>query len=158
MIKEDRMKYNPYVITALSQIITNMTNAGLNSLTDQCSRILILVNSERAKVGIQPLTINSALNKLAAIKSQDIVEKAYFDHHSPTFGSSFDMMKTHGINYIFAGENLAIDVYADNAHAAWMNSEAHKRNILNPNFTAIGIGIYAKGNNSYAYTQLFIGR
>jgi uncharacterized YkwD family protein len=158
MIKEDSMKYNPYILTALAQIIESMTNTGPNSLTDQSSRILILVNNERANVGIQPLIINSVLNKLAAIKSQDMVERAYFNHHSPTYGSSFDMMKTHGINYICAGENLAIDKYANNAHSAWMSSEAHKKNILNPNFTEIGIGIYAKGNNSYAYTQLFIGK
>jgi len=68
------------------------------------------------------------------------------------------MMKTYGVSYMYAGENLAINSDADRAHTAWMNSEGHKKNILNPDFTELGIGLYPKGNGSYAYTQMFIGK
>jgi len=136
------------------------TNAptGSGTLSSQGSRILQLTNAERAKVGAKPLKSNAELNKLATMKSQDIVDKNYFSHQSPTYGSPFDMMKTYGISYMYAGENLAINSDADKAHNAWMNSEGHKKNLLNPDFTEIGIGLYPKGNGSYAYTQMFIGK
>jgi uncharacterized YkwD family protein len=134
------------------------TPTGTGTLSSQGSRILQQANAERAKVGAKPLKSNTDLNKLATMKSQDIVEKNYFSHQSPTYGSPFDMMKTYGISYMYAGENLAIDSDADKAHNAWMNSEGHKKNILNPDFTEIGIGLYPKGNGSYAYTQMFIGK
>lgn len=131
---------------------------GTGTLSSQGSRILQLANAERAKVGAKPLKSNTDLNKLATMKSQDIVEKNYFSHQSPTYGSPFDMMKKYGVSYMYAGENLAIDQDADQAHNAWMNSEGHRKNLLNPDFTEIGIGLYPKGNGSYAYTQMFIGK
>jgi uncharacterized YkwD family protein len=134
------------------------TPTGTGTLSSQGSRILQLANAERAKVGAKPLKSNTDLNKLATMKSQDIVEKNYFSHQSPTYGSPFDMMKTYGVSYMYAGENLAIDQDADQAHNAWMNSPGHKKNIMNPDFTEIGIGLYPKGNGSYAYTQMFIGK
>ena len=134
------------------------TPTGTGTLSSQGSRILQLANAERAKVGAKALKSNTDLNKLATMKSQDIVEKNYFSHQSPTYGSPFDMMKTYGISYMYAGENLAIDSDADKAHNAWMNSEGHRKNLLNPDFTEIGIGLYPKGNGSYAYTQMFIGK
>ncbi|MGB7606165.1 MAG: CAP domain-containing protein [Lutisporaceae bacterium] len=134
------------------------TATGTGTLSSQGARILQLANAERAKVGAKPLKANTDLNKLASMKSQDIVDNNYFSHQSPTYGSPFDMMKTYGISYMYAGENLAINNDADAAHNAWMNSEGHKRNILNPDFTELGIGLYPKGNGSYAYTQMFIGK
>ncbi|OGO77519.1 MAG: hypothetical protein A2Y23_07545 [Clostridiales bacterium GWB2_37_7] len=151
------MEYNPYILAALAQLIENATGRSITTLTNQSDRILKLINAERAKVGAQPLRIDHSLSMLASIKSQDMVEKKYFSHHSPTYGSPFDMMKSQGIYYIYAGENLAIDKHADNAHTALMNSKAHRDNILNPSFTKIGIGIVPKDNGSYVYTQLFIG-
>jgi uncharacterized YkwD family protein len=134
------------------------TPTGTGTLSSQGSRILQLANAERAKVGAKPLKSNTDLNKLATMKSQDIVENNYFSHQSPTYGSPFDMMKTYGVSYMYAGENLAINNDADKAHNAWMGSEGHKKNLLNPDFTEIGIGLYPKGNGSYAYTQMFIGK
>jgi uncharacterized YkwD family protein len=134
------------------------TATGTGTLTSQGSRILQLANAERAKVGAPALKSNTDLNKLATMKSQDIVEKNYFAHESPTYGSPFKMMKDYGVSYMYAGENLAINSDADKAHNAWMKSEGHKKNILNPDFTEIGIGLYPKGNGSYAYTQMFIGK
>lgn len=131
---------------------------GNGTLSTQGARILQLANAERAKVGAPPLKANTDLNKLATMKSKDMVEKDYFSHQSPTYGSPFDMMKTYGISYMYAGENLAINQDADGAHNAWMKSEGHRKNILNPDFTEIGIGLYPKGNGSYTYTQMFIGR
>jgi uncharacterized YkwD family protein len=127
-------------------------------MTSDESRILQLVNAERAKAGAKPLSANSACTKLARMKSQDMVDNNYFSHQSPTYGSPFDMLKANNVSYMYAGENIAMNQSADAAFKAWMNSEGHRKNILNPNFTELGVGIAPKGNGSYIYTQLFIGR
>ncbi len=137
---------------------TGNTAAGSGTMTSDESRILQLVNAERAKTGAKPLTSNSDCTKLARMKSQDMVDKNYFSHQSPTYGSPFDLLKSNNVSYMYAGENIAMNQSADAAFKAWMNSEGHKKNILNPNFTELGVGIAPKGNGSNIYTQLFIGR
>lgn len=134
------------------------TATGSGTMSSDESRILQLCNAERSKAGVSPLKANNDLTKLARMKSQDMVNKNYFSHQSPTYGSPFDMMKNYGISYMYAGENIAMNQTADKAFTAWMNSEGHRKNILNPNFTEIGVGIAGKGGGSNLYTQEFIGR
>ncbi|RAP75605.1 hypothetical protein DL346_18445 [Paenibacillus montanisoli] len=120
-------------------------------------QILQAVNAERSKAGLQPLTLNASLSKVAQTKSQDMRDKNYFDHNSPTYGSPFDMMKQFGINYSYAGENIAAGQKGVQAvMTAWMNSEGHRKNILSPNFTQLGVGYAAGGNMSPYWTQQFI--
>jgi uncharacterized YkwD family protein len=132
--------------------------AGSGAMSSDESRILQLVNAERAKAGAEALSASSECTRLARMKSQDMVNNNYFSHQSPTYGSPFDMLKSNNVNYMYAGENIAMNQSAEAAFKAWMNSEGHRKNILNPNFTELGVGIASKGNGSYIYTQLFIGR
>ncbi|MEA4849651.1 MAG: CAP domain-containing protein [Clostridiaceae bacterium] len=134
------------------------TAAGSGTMSSDESKILQLVNAERAKNGAKALSSSSDCTKLARMKSQDMVNNNYFSHQSPTYGSPFDMLKSNNVSYMYAGENIAMNQSAEAAFQAWMNSEGHKKNILNPNFTELGVGIASKGNGSYIYTQLFIGR
>ena len=113
-----------------------------------------LVNQERAKAGVAALKVDTELSRVARIKSQDMKDNNYFSHTSPTYGSPFEMMKSFGIKYRAAGENLAKHGSVESAHVGLMNSEGHKKNILNTNFTHIGIGIV---DNRY-YTQMFISK
>lgn len=136
----------------------NEDTAGTGVMTTEEKRILELCNSERSKTGAPALIANNDLTKLARMKSKDIVDNNYFSHQSPTYGSPFDMMKDHGINYMYAGENLAQNSSAEKAFNAWMNSEGHRKNILNANFTELGVGIAPKGDGSFIYTQMFIGK
>ena len=116
-----------------------------------------LVNAERAKAGLAPLTINAKLTEVARAKSQDMIDKGYFSHTSPTYGSPFDMMKTFGISYNTAGENIAMNMSMENAHQSLMNSDGHRKNILSSSFSSIGLGI-VKDAKGYLYiTQMFIG-
>lgn len=132
--------------------------AGTGVMTADEKRILDLCNAERAKAGAPALKANNDLTKLARMKSKDIVDKNYFSHESPTYGSPFEMMRNHGVSYMYAGENLAQNSTADKAFNAWMASEGHRKNILNPNFTELGVGIAPKGDGSFVYTQMFIGK
>ena len=114
-----------------------------------------LVNEIRAENGLSLLTLNAELSNVARIKSQDMKDNNYFSHTSPTYGSPFDMMKSFGINYNTAGENIARGQHTPQAVVdAWMNSEGHRANILNSSFTEIGVGYVADGNY---WTQMFIG-
>lgn len=118
-------------------------------------RVVELVNQERAKVGLKPLTMNLKLSEVARAKSQDMHDKNYFSHTSPTYGSPFDMMKQFGITYRTAGENIAMGYRTPEAvMEGWMNSPGHKANILNSSYTEIGVGYVSDG--SY-WTQEFIG-
>ena len=66
----------------------------------------------------------------------------YFSHTSPTYGSPFDMMRDQGVSYKSAGENIAQGQRTpQEVVQAWMNSEGHRRNILNSNYTHIGVGM-----------------
>ena len=116
--------------------------------------VLRLVNVERAKEGLSPLTMDWELSRVAKYKSQDMHDKNYFSHTSPTYGSPFDMMKQFGISYKAAGENIAKgQKSAAQVVDAWMNSSGHRANIMSTSYTHMGVGYVADGNY---WTQMFI--
>lgn len=118
--------------------------------------VVELTNQERAKQGLSPLKIDTELSKVAREKSSDMASNGYFAHNSPSYGSPFDMMKQFGISYSTAGENIAKGQRTpEEVVNAWMNSEGHRANIMNANFTHIGVGYVEQGNH---WTQQFIGK
>lgn len=120
-------------------------------------KMLSLVNSVRASAGLKPLQADMSLVKLARLKGQDMINKNYFSHTSPTYGSPFDMMQAAGVSYRYAGENLAGAPTVDSAHTNLMNSPGHRANILNGNFTKVGIGVVNGGSYGKMFVQMFIG-
>ncbi len=118
-------------------------------------QVVELVNAERAVYGLPALQLDETLSSYARIKSQDLHDNRYFDHQSPTYGSPFDMMRSFGITYAYAGENIAMGYFrAEDVVAAWMNSSGHRANILSANFDRIGVGYVADGGY---WTQWFLG-
>jgi uncharacterized YkwD family protein len=115
-----------------------------------------LVNEERKLRGLHELKIHEGLVKVARLKSKDMIDLRYFAHQSPTYGSPFDMMRNAGIAYTYAGENLAGAPTVARAHTALMNSPGHRANILNVNYTHVGIGIVDGGMYGKMFTQMFI--
>ena len=122
-------------------------------------QVVNLVNAERAKAGLKPLKADWELARVARFKSEDMRDNRYFDHNSPIYGTPFQMMKSFGINYRSAGENIAAgQTTAESVMQAWMNSPGHKKNILSPTFTHIGVG-YAKGGSyGHYWTQQFMSK
>lgn len=117
-------------------------------------KVIELTNAERAKQGLKPLEMYAPLMSVARAKSADMAKNNYFSHTSPTYGSPFDQMKAAGISYKAAGENIAQGQRTpEEVVQAWMNSEGHRANIMNANFTHIGVGYVADGNH---WTQQFI--
>jgi uncharacterized YkwD family protein len=134
---------------------TPETPAGISQ--DEQS-MLNLVNNARSKAGAGPLSFDMSVVKTARLKAQDMVDNNYFSHQSPTYGSPFDMMKQFGISFSSAGENIAGNSTVNGAFTAWMNSEGHKKNILNPNFNYTGIGIVDSPTYGKIFVQQFIGK
>ena len=133
------------------------TTRDSNSSVEQ--QVLDLVNSERAKAGLKDLELDQELSNVAKTKSGDMRDNHYFSHTSPTYGSPFDMMKSFGIGYTYAGENIAAgQTSASAVMKSWMNSPGHKANILNGNYTHIGVGYVQGGTYSRYWTQQFIGK
>jgi len=121
------------------------------------NEVIRLVNVQRAKVGLPALKQNWELSRVARYKSQDMINKRYFAHQSPTYGSPFTMMTNFGIRYTAAGENIAYGQRTpQEVMNSWMNSPGHRSNILAGNFNQIGVGVAKAANGTLYWTQMFI--
>lgn len=129
------------------------TGSGNQSYVD---RVVELVNQERAKGGLKPLTVNRSAEAAALVRAKE-TEKS-FSHTRPN-GSSFSTALTEqGVSYRTAGENIAWGQRSpEQVMQGWMNSAGHRANIMNPKFTSIGVGYYRSASGTNYWTQLFIG-
>jgi hypothetical protein len=118
-----------------------------------------LANAERAKQNLPALTQNPTLDQAAYLKAQDMAQKGYFNHISPSGTNPWHWFSQAGYNYKYAGENLAIG-FLDSGEVsnAWMNSPTHKANIVNSKYKEIGIAVLKtsfQGNPATIVVQLF---
>ena len=126
-----------------------------SSVTAFENEVIRLVNEIRIQNGLQALSADWELSRVARYKSQDMVDNRYFSHTSPTYGTPFQMIRAFGLSYRSAGENIAYGYAAHQAVVnAWMNSSGHRANILNASYTRIGVGYVSAG---HYWTQMFIG-
>ena len=128
------------------------------SLSSDEQEVFNLINQQRQQNGLSALSINSEVQNVARIKAKDMVDKNYFSHTSPTYGSPFDMLKSFKISYNTAGENIAGNSSNSGAVTAWMNSSGHRANILNSSFNQTGIGVVSSPKYGKIYVQMFIGK
>ncbi|WP_162036695.1 CAP domain-containing protein [Chengkuizengella sediminis] len=132
------------------------TQKGSFKISAYEQEVVDLVNVERAQYDLPPLKVDKKLSEVARIKSADMQSKEYFDHTSPTYGSPFDMMRSFGVSYRSAAENIAYGQRTPQEVVnAWMNSSGHRKNILSSSSTHIGVGYIEQGNY---WTQMFIGK
>ena len=128
----------------------NKNESTQNSYVEQ---VVSLVNAERAKEGLAPLQLDSKVSAAAQVRAQEIV--SLFSHTRPDGTSCFTALDEADISYQSAGENIAYGQRTpEEVVTAWMNSAGHRANIMNPNFTSIGVGYYTVGNTAY-WSQLF---
>lgn len=148
----------------LLNIASTSSNSGTSSNTTTTSFsmsanekiIFDLLNKARTDAGLPKLSADATLFKVARLKAQDMVKKSYFSHTSPTYGSPFKMMKTYGVSYKVAGENIAGNPSLQDAVTAWLNSATHKQNILSNSYNYIGIGIEKSDTYGYVISTMFI--
>lgn len=120
---------------------------------DFASQVVALVNVERAKHGLSALKVDAKVQQAALVRAKESAQS--FSHTRPN-GSSFSTALTEaGVSYRRAGENIAYGQSTpQQVMNAWMNSSGHRANILNGNFTTIGVG-YTVINGTAYWTQLF---
>jgi len=133
----------------------NTTNS---TLSNDEQEVFNLINQQRTQNGLPALKIDDEVQNVARIKAQDMVDNNYFSHTSPTYGSPFDMLKSFGVSYKSAGENIAGNSSNSGAVNAWMNSAGHKANILSNNYNYTGIGVVSSPKYGKMYVQMFIGK
>jgi uncharacterized protein YkwD len=118
-------------------------------------------NARRASVGVHPLRENGYLNAIARLRSQEMAQYNYFAHESPITGLNvFGLMDQHGVPYGYAGENLAKNNYPDSqtvtvADQALWDSPSHHKNIVNPNYTDVGIALVVDSTGMKYFTVVF---
>ena len=148
--------------TSTPSTSNDTSNESLPSTSEEqlskAEMILKLVNQERAKEGLSALSLYDPLNKVAQAKAQDMVDNNYFSHDSPKYGTPFQMMRKFGVDYTYAGENIASgQKSAQQVMNDWMNSSGHRANIMNAKFTKLGVG-YVESGGKYGsvWVQQFI--
>ena len=117
-------------------------------------QVVELVNQERTKAGLNAVTLDKSIASAALVRAKEI--ETSFSHTRPN-GSKFSTALTEqGVTFKGAGENIAWGQKSPEAvMQAWMNSEGHRANILNKNFTKIGVGYYQNAAGRNFWTQLF---
>ena len=114
-----------------------------------------LVNQERIKYGVRSLIWSQDLAEVGRNHSKDMFERSYFSHYSPEGKDVGNRLIEVGIPYTIAGENLALAPDVSRAHNGLINSQGHRRNILDPAFAKIGIGTIDGGIYGKMFTQVF---
>jgi len=130
--------------------------AALASMEEVCSQMLKRVNAERASAGLPPLTLDPRLNAAAQRHAEDMLQRSYYSHISPDGSAPIDRARRSGYAARLVAENIArgptsVDEVMDN----WLASPEHRRNLLHPGFTELGVGV-AVGRNSVGNTVLWV--
>ncbi|HEY4505931.1 MAG TPA: CAP domain-containing protein [Candidatus Paceibacterota bacterium] len=140
--------FNGFLISSIQNLASLLPSV----LTDYA-------NDTRTSLTLSPLKANQTLTEAAQMKANDMAAKSYFAHTSPEGISPWFWISKAGYNFTYAGENLAVN-FSDSydVHKAWLNSPGHRANIVNTNFTEIGIataeGTY-EGKRTTFVVQMF---
>ena len=131
-----------------------ITGDGQINQDDAAAQVVNRFIEERAKSGLSPLTADRSVTSAAQRRAREI--ETNFSHTRPN-GSSFSTaLSEAGVNYRSSGENIAYgQTSASSVMQGWMNSSGHRANILNGNFTKIGVGHYKSASGVDYWTQLF---
>ncbi|HEX9940440.1 MAG TPA: CAP domain-containing protein [Thermoanaerobaculia bacterium] len=118
--------------------------------------MLARANAERTAAGLPPLALDPRLNEAAQRHAEDMLLRSYYNHSSPEGNGPSDRVRKSGYTAQLVGENIARGpVTVNEAMDNWLASREHRRNLLNPGFRDLGVGI-AVGRNSVGYTVLWV--
>ncbi len=148
------------VFIAIFGSVPMLRETALDSLSAIYGSVLVqLTNQDRSNLNLNTLTVNSLLEKAAQMKADDMASRGYFAHNTPDGKTPWYWLNKAGYVYLYAGENLAVNFEeSEDVQNAWMNSEGHRKNILDSKFKEIGIatstGVY-KGRTATFVVQMF---
>lgn len=127
-----------------------------NTNQSYVEQVVALVNAERAKEGLAPLSIDTKVQAAAQVRARECEQS--FSHTRPNGSNFATALKEQNVSYRRAGENIAWGQRSpEEVVNAWMNSSGHRANIMNKNFTKIGVGYYQNAKGVNYWSQLFIG-
>lgn len=134
-------------------------DAGAFSASSE-QELVTLTNRSRANAGLKALKVDATLTSVARWRSKDMIERDYFSHDIPGYGSVFKKLDEKDFCYRSAGENIGWNTYPDadataQIHAMFMDSSGHRANILGKSWDVIGIGAYKGADGKKMWTVLF---
>ena len=128
------------IISASAFIVSSSGKTVASDITVE--KVIELTNASRMEAGESALTVNSKLSQAAEAKASDMVANNYFSHTSPAGKTPWNWIQKENYDYIYAGENLAMDFFsAEKMEEAWMASPTHRANILNQNNHDLGTAV-----------------
>ncbi|NTW46381.1 MAG: hypothetical protein HGB18_05055 [Candidatus Moranbacteria bacterium] len=150
----------PFIIASVAFLaIPAGRSFAAENRTPWIAEAISLANREREHRGIATLTENRDLDRAAELKLADMKKGGYFAHTSPSGLSPWSFMDRAGYGYRYAGENLAIHFTdPESEHSAWMKSEKHCQNILDPRFREIGMAVgktFFEGRDTMIVVEMF---
>ncbi len=113
------------------------------------------LNSERERENLKPLVWNKTLHKVALAHSRDMAQMGQVSHDSSDGTKTQERVKKSGVFSSQLGENVARDIHIVAVHTSLMESLNHRKNILNPGYTDVAVGVVVKGRYLYV-TEIFI--
>lgn len=134
--------------------IQNPGNQTTDPESADVQKVIDLVNAERAKAGLSPVEEASDVSAAAAVRAQEISRN--FSHTRPNGTYYTTVLDQTGVRYMGSGENIAYGQQTPEAvMSGWMNSQGHRANILDRNFTKIGVSCYENAGGVKYWVQLF---
>lgn len=128
----------------------------LSDAESKADAVFSLINEIRVSNGLKPFEKIEILDCASMTRAAEIAQK--FSHKRPDGSSCFSILDEYDMFYMAAGENIAYgSSTAEGVVEQWMNSEGHRENIMNPNYSYLGVGYYKTDESNYCWTQLFIG-
>lgn len=153
--------YNRLYYSASYEDLLPAAKENANTYESEINKILKIANEFRAEKGIAPLKLNKELTTVACARAEEIAWSGRHSHYRPNGKYCFSIMEDAGITSGLAGENIGWGFStAEDVCQAWKDSQSHYENIMNPDFTEIGIGVAPDADPSanYCWTQLFLGK
>lgn len=132
-----------------------------NKYKSEIKKVLEIINSYRKDGGLEPLVLDDKLITVACARAEELAWSGRFSHYRPNGKYFSSILRDAGITKGSAGENIGRGYdSAEDVCEAWKNSETHYENIMNPEFTRIGIGVAADPDpdGKLCWSQLFIDK
>lgn len=153
----DKLDKDIYTTTTASTTLALNTNTA--EVNDISSQVLELVNAERAKKGVAPLTTTDDLKEAANIRSAEL--ETSYEHVRPDNRRFYSVLEDKDINYLHAAENIAWgkgkNNTAESVVTSWVNSSSHYSTMIDSKYTAVGISCHILPDGTYYWAQVFIG-
>ncbi len=130
---------------------------------DLAGQLATDLNNARAQHGLRPLARSAVLDRIAAARSQDMVNLHYFSHTTPSGTTVLKSLRSQGVRFRKAGEVITENEYpgdqsAATAEESLLNSAEHRAVILDPNYSAFGVGEATNDAGMHIFTAVYIQR